>query len=62
MKTAIQQLQEKLISMGFLNIEETLNPFLEIEKNQIRRAFNVGGRDAYEQSSEDYYNETFKNE
>jgi hypothetical protein len=31
-----------------------------MEKDQIKRAFNVGGTEAYEMSSDDYYNETFE--
>ena len=33
--------------------------YLEIEKNQIRRAFNQGGKWAGEISSEDYYNQDY---
>lgn len=33
--------------------------YLEIEKNQIRRAFNQGGKWANEISSEDYYNQDY---
>ena len=33
--------------------------YLEIEKNQIRRAFNQGGKWASEISSEDYYNQDY---
>lgn len=73
MKTAVQQIIEKfeyiqkndcktlpevIFFDGVLAILET--EFLKIEKDQIKRAFNVGGTEAYEQSSEDYYKETFE--
>lgn len=70
MKTAMQKLIDNLeqdyidahYDMEKHQITTAINyakELLEKEKQQIKRAFNVGGTEAYEQSSDDYYNETF---
>jgi len=73
MKTAIEQLIDGLkkdeinsqYAMERVSIRNCIifaSSLLETEKQQIKRAFNIGGTEAYEQSSEDYYNSTFNNQ
>lgn len=65
-KTAMQQLidflEPELKMHDFLQLPayEKAKELLETEKYQIKRAFNVGGTEAYEMSSDDYYNDTFE--
>lgn len=44
---------------AYMHASELADELLETEKQQIKRAFNVGGTDACEMSSDDYYNDTF---
>lgn len=65
MKTAIEQIKEKLKNIGFMNVDDFFVEFLETEKQQIIEAYSEGmGHygDANNRSEADkYYNETFKN-
>ena len=60
-KTAVEWLNEKLISKGVLFEYELLDQAKEMEKEQIMKAFHKQTQKFYcDEESEQYYNETFK--
>ena len=59
-KTAVEWLNEKLISKGVLFEYELLDQAKEMEKEQIMDAFN--GEPHCDGDGDRYYNETFKSE
>lgn len=65
MKTAMQQLidflEPELKMHDFLQLPayEKAKELLEVEKNQIRKAYNEGFEHASEIGSEEYYNEKY---
>lgn len=51
--------EDKYYQAGLKHAYNIFKEKLTPEKDQIKRAFNVGGTEAYEISSDDYYNHTF---
>jgi hypothetical protein len=69
MKTAIQEMIERLEKSGFFLISydyDIFNEALEKEKEQMFHSFYAGGgvdnNEDYEQNFNEYYNETYKPE
>ena len=67
MKTAIQEMIERLEKSGFFLISydyDIFNEALEKEKEQIMNAYWEGGQDVPTHNStvEEYYNQTYKPE
>ena len=67
-QTAVEQLVEQLKKRHLLNftgIDKIIEQALEMEKEQIKRAYYAGDNDVKDnpdREAEQYYNETFKSE
>lgn len=59
MKTAIEQIKEKLKNIGFMNVDEFFVEFLETEKQQIIDAYQTGEDHFGGDRADKYYNETY---
>lgn len=59
MKTAIEQIKEKLKNIGFMNVDEFFVEFLETEKQQIIDAYDSGIKNEYN-GADMYYTSKFE--
>lgn len=62
MKTAMQELKDRLINIGFTNVEELIDTYIEKEKQQIIDAHCAGQEIEYTAivtDAKQYYNEIY---
>lgn len=60
MKTAVTQIKERLLEIGFTGVEDFFNEYLETEKQQLLFFYDSGVSATV--SAEQFYEQTFNNQ